>query len=99
MFRTCCALHANNDAADEMMQMDELNRVEWLNENGHVDHHYPCPFGDQMAGTQHIGSHEGEPALFDKDHNFIENISYCPGCGQEVTAQDNSGIPNHWGQS
>ncbi len=96
MFRTCCAHHANVDAQDEQMQMDEMQRVEWLNENGHVDYHYHCPLGDQMAGTQHIGTHEDRPALFDKDHNFIENITNCPGCGQKLITEDNSGIPNHW---
>lgn len=96
MIRTCCARHASVDADDEMMQMDELNRVEWLIENGHVGYHYHCPLGDPFAGTQHIGEHEGKPALFDKDKNFIENITNCPKCGQELTIKDNSGIPNHW---
>ena len=41
MFRTCCAHHANVDAQDEQMQMDEMQRVDWLIENGHVSYHPP----------------------------------------------------------
>ena len=96
MFRTCCAHHANVDAQDEQMQMDEMQRVDWLIENGHVSYHYLCPYGDQVSGREHIGEHGGKPALFDKDRNFIENITNCPGCNQKLTTEDNSGIPNHW---
>lgn len=101
--RTCCAQHANVDAQDEQMQMDELGRVEWLTENGHVDYHYGCPVGDKFTTETLfvLGENNGSPALFVRDESgqrgkFAQTISHCPGCGQKLITEDSSGIPNHW---
>jgi hypothetical protein len=83
MSRTCCALHASIDQADDLQHGDEM-AYGHLAQNGHADYHYIyCSPATENGQIHHrVSTLEAKPALFDGNDQFLNFISFCPDCGQ-----------------